>query len=755
MFKIAVFSLNQWALDSAGNKRRILKSVELAREAGASYRTGPELELCGYSVEDAFFDSDTIFRCWSSLLDIIQTTKTWNIIIDIGMPVRFSSLYNCRVLIYMGKILFIRAKTSLAKEGNYREERYFKAWKKGAGVVAYELPQFVANQVCQSHVPFGSDFVLQISSSRLNTHLLVGWEICQELWDLQSVSSELYQNFGCHVIFNGSGSYWELRKLSTVLDLINGVSLRGGACYAFSNLVGCDGQRMVFYGRSCIFEKGKLVAMTPCDSKIFDQVQMITHSIDPKSIDEYRALMAIRPERHDSSGKVWNLNDPPTSVELIDKSYKRFNLNMDLNSKASHDEYVAPINRLENIDIGFQKEIHLYVSLWLWDYLRRSRMKGFMMPLSGGLDSSTVATLVYAMCHHLFLNRKDNDEIISYFKDLHNVDARLIESPEEICKLLLKCSYLSTRYSSSDTQARAEKLSMSIGAQFSLVSLQDIYQRFRNLLEPSVPRSKYTEKIESLPYNDDCSIANDEEVTLLDQNLQARLRMAATYYLSGGNRLVLATGNVDEAIVGYLTKYDCSSADLNPIGGLCKNDLKSYLKFCCTNIYSDKPQLVDCLKSIIDAPPSAELTGSDQRDEDEIGLTYDEISVLGRVRKGIFGCNGPRGSFMTIWNDRHREPFCTMIRCLQALKTKQLDAKESSERLAQLIKLFYNRFSRNRHKTTVLTPALHAETYSPDDNRYDHRQILYPAWSEEFESIDRMVLAIGGGNCDPLLDRLY
>jgi NAD+ synthase (glutamine-hydrolysing) len=40
---------------------------------------------------------------------------------------------------------------------------------------------------------------------------------------------------------------------------------------------------------------------------------------------------------------------------------------------------------------------------------------------------------------------------------------------------------------------------------------------------------------------------------------------------------VLGTSNVDEAIRGYFTKYDCSSADLNPIGGISKADLKSFI----------------------------------------------------------------------------------------------------------------------------------------------------------------------------------
>ena len=38
----------------------------------------------------------------------------------------------------------------------------------------------------------------------------------------------------------------------------------------------------------------------------------------------------------------------------------------------------------------------------------------------------------------------------------------------------------------------------------------------------------------------------------------------------GGFLLVLGSANVDEALRGYMTKYDCSSADINPIGGMCK-----------------------------------------------------------------------------------------------------------------------------------------------------------------------------------------
>ncbi|CAA9997357.1 unnamed protein product [Nesidiocoris tenuis] len=71
-------------------------------------------------------------------------------------------------------------------------------------------------------------------------------------------------------------------------------------------------------------------------------------------------------------------------------------------------------------------------------------------------------------------------------------------------------------------------------------------------------------------------------------SLQARVRMVIAYLFSQlvlwarnrqGGLLVLGSANVDESLRGYLTKYDCSSADVNPIGGISKIDLRSFLAF--------------------------------------------------------------------------------------------------------------------------------------------------------------------------------
>lgn len=48
-------------------------------------------------------------------------------------------------------------------------------------------------------------------------------------------------------------------------------------------------------------------------------------------------------------------------------------------------------------EIGLMEEICHAPAVWLWDYLRRSGARGFMIPLSGGADSASVAAIVASM----------------------------------------------------------------------------------------------------------------------------------------------------------------------------------------------------------------------------------------------------------------------------------------------------------------------------------------------------------------------
>ena len=175
-----------------------------------------------------------------------------------------------------------------------------------------------------------------------------------------------------------------------------------------------------------------------------------------------------------------------------------------------------------------------------------------------------------------------------------------------------------------------------------------------------------------------------------------------------------------------MTKYDCSSADLNPIGGISKGDLKRMLVWASSNY--DVP----ALKEIAEALPTAELrpiekNGNDdekghredysQLDEEEMGMSYDELGIFGFLRK-VQRC-GPVSMFLKLLT---RWPSL------------------SPTLIAEKVKRFFYYYSVNRHKMTTLTPSYHAENYSPDDNRFDLRQFLYNTkWTRQFSTIDDMV----------------
>ena len=208
------------------------------------------------------------------------------------------------------------------------------------------------------------------------------------------------------------------------------------------------------------------------------------------------------------------------------------------------------------------------------------------------------------------------------------------------------------------------------------------------------------------------------------QNIQARIRMTLAYLMAQllpwvrgkhGALLVLGSANVDESLRGYVTKYDCSSADLNPIGGISKTDLRQFLRWAAENLG------YHALIEVVEAPPTAELEPITetytQEDEADMGMTYEELSRFGRLRK-IDRC-GPVSMFEKLvheWN--HLPP----------------------QEVAEKVKRFFYYYSVNRHKMTTLTPSYHAESYSPDDNRFDLRQFLYNVrWGWQFRQIDRRV----------------
>ncbi|VEL30228.1 unnamed protein product [Protopolystoma xenopodis] len=179
-------------------------------------------------------------------------------------------------------------------------------------------------------------------------------------------------------------------------------------------------------------------------------------------------------------------------------------------------------------------------------------------------------------------------------------------------------------------------------------------------------------------------------------------------------------------------KYDCSSADLNPIGSISKLDLRRFMQFvlegglscsrkstfgqhgpCAKNIELDR-LLEETSEQILNALPSAELEplsldGSVvQTDELDMGLTYDELSIFGRLRKQA-AC-GPYSMLAHLLFDETHPRFSTASSDSNACGSP-------AKCLADKVKHFFRRYAISRHKSTVLPPSYHTEAYSADDNR--------------------------------------
>ena len=127
----------------------------------------------------------------------------------------------------------------------------------------------------------------------------------------------------------------------------------------------------------------------------------------------------------------------------------------------------------------------------------------------------------------------------------------------------------------------------------------------------------------------------------------------------------------------------------------------------------------------MEAPPTAELepitADYKQTDEEDMGMSYEELGVYGKMRN-IVRC-GPVSMYQKLEQE------------WGANTAKNL----SPSAVAEKVKYFFKMYAINRHKQTILTPSYHAENYSPDDNRFDHRQFLYPNWKRQFDTIDALV----------------
>lgn len=653
---------------------------------------------------DHFLERDTEQHSWEVLAELLRTDLTDGILCDVGMPVTHQAvLYNCRVALMDRRILLVRPKMWLANDGNYREMRYFTPWMRPHCTETLMLPPCITACTGQTEVPIG-DALLAAPDT------VVGVELCEELFTAASphIGHALQ---GAEILINSSGSHHELRKLHRRIELIREATLKLGGVYLYANQRGCDGDRLYYDGCALIAVNGEIVAQGAQFG--LDDVEVVSATVDLADVCAHRTSKSRGMQAAWLAAGHGGLPPGSPARVAVSRRLTRATAPTEAPTAPQPVHYHTP-----------PEEIALGPACWLWDYLRRSRTQGFLLPLSGGLDSCATALIVHSMCRLVHAAcEAGNEQVLCDARRIvgePNDSTWAPASPQALAQRLFVTCYMGTANSSEATRARAHALATAIGSWHYAF---DIDTAVRAVLDVFALVTRCTPRFRVH------GGSSTENLAL--QNIQARLRMVFAYLFAqlapwvqgrSGGLLVLGSANVDESLRGYLTKYDNSAADLNPIGGIAKGDLRQFVA------YAETAFALPELQAFLTAPPTAELEPITaeyvQSDEADMGMTYEELSVFGRLRK--VGKCGPYSLFVK----------------LLPLWTPRL----TPDAIASKVKTFFFEYARNRHKTTTLTPAYHAESYSPDDHRFDLRPFLYPVhFTYQFRRIYELVAQLGGG----------
>ena len=208
------------------------------------------------------------------------------------------------------------------------------------------------------------------------------------------------------------------------------------------------------------------------------------------------------------------------------------------------------------------EKVNTHIVSWLKEYAIASKTNGFVIGISGGVDSAVTSTL----CAQTGL------PTLCVEMPIHQNESHVNRGKEHIEQLKNRFSNVSN----------------------TIADLTAVFDRFVALV----------------PNGDDENVKHHALA-----NTRARLRMTTLYYHAGiYGYLVAGTGNkVEDFGVGFYTKYGDGGVDLSPIADLMKSDVFALGKF------------LNIPESILKAEPSDGLFGDARTDEEQLGASYDEL----------------------------------------------------------------------------------------------------------------------------------
>lgn len=667
--KVAAIAINQTPLDWGGNKLRIIQALQEAEKKQVQVLCFPELCISGYGCEDAFYSPFVIENSLKILFEILDQTA--NKVVAIGLPILFKgSLFNAVAIIVNKKIVGLIPKKVLAGDGVYYENRWFKPWELGVRE-SIELLNPLDGQKIK--IPIG-DFYFDIGGIKF------GLEICEEAWVAQRIGAQLAQK-GVEIILNPSASHFAFGKQEVRKRFVTEGSRAFGVAYIFANLLGNESGRIIFDGAGIVATNGHIVL----ESKRF-------------SFQDFEVFDCVIDVEGNKIRRVQTANYKPelghTEISQIEVSF-----NWNFLKLSKKDNAVVDNSSWEMSNEIKNEEFFRAVSLGLFDYLRKSKSSGFVISLSGGVDSSVVTTLAaYALLEaKKTLGSELFEKKLSYRKDIGK-----ILKEKSWLKEFIHVAYQATTNSSKETKQAASFLAKALDISYYEWELDIMLNHYTETIEQVLHRKLTWEQ-------DDLSL----------QNIQARTRSPGIWLLANiKNSLLLATSNRSEAAVGYATMDGDTSGGLSPIAGVDKAFLNQWIRWC-----AEKGPLgigsVEVLKEVYKRPPTAELRPQGQGQEDEKDLMpYD---VLDRIEREFI---------------RDRKSPKDIVECLS------VDFQNfSNKELALFVIKFLRLWSRNQWKRERYAPAFHLDDESLDPKTWCRYPILMSGFDEEIRGLESLYLS--------------
>jgi NAD+ synthase (glutamine-hydrolysing) len=440
--RVAMAQINPVVGDLEGNTRRIIERIEQARSAGADAVLFPELAVTGYPPEDLLLKPDFVEANLKFVREIARHAR--DIVAVVGFADRQDHLYNAAAVCGDGRIIGIYHKWLLPNYGVFDERRYFAPGETTPVFHLGDLP--------------------------------VAVNVCEDIW-FPDGPCALQARAGALVVFNINGSPYHRGKWGEREEMLRTRARECGLVVCYVNMVGGQDE-LVFDGASVIFDQnGRPLARGPQ----FEEA-LVVCDID---VAETRRARAPR-TGVDESDRAPSVDARWVPVIPI---------------PAPRPPARPPVELLAHEPLPDLEEVYRALVLGTRDYVRKNGFERAFVGLSGGIDSSLVATIT--------------------------VDAL---GPEAVTGVSMP-----SEYTSADSIRWAEELSRALGIRMITISMRGIFEEYLGALRESF-----------------AGTAADAT----EENIQARIRgnllMALTNKLGG---IVLTTGNKSELSVGYATLY--------------------------------------------------------------------------------------------------------------------------------------------------------------------------------------------------------